>query len=307
VFDALMSSDVGHDPVLLAEVLEHLNPQPGHVVIDCTLGRGGHASEIARRIAPNGTLLALDVDPKNLDFARARLSEFPHVRFFHANFAELDDVLEAAKIQKIDSLLADLGLSTNQFLDPVYGMSFANEGPLDMRIDPRIPESAADLVNTLREDTLANVLYDLAQERYSRRIASKIVQARRISPITSTLRLAEIVRQALPSRAYAQERIDPATRTFMALRMKVNREVENLESLLGLIPQILKPAGRAGVISFHSTEDRLVKQAFRSAEQTGQMRVLTRKPLTPTDNEAWRNPRSRSAKLRLAERMASGQ
>jgi 16S rRNA (cytosine1402-N4)-methyltransferase len=293
--------EAGHEPVLLHEVLEWLDPQPGRIFVDCTLGRGGHAQAIAERLGPAGTLIALDVDPKNLDFAQRRLANAPcRIRIFHANFAELTDVLAAAGVARVDGLLADLGLSTNQFLDPSYGITFAQDGPLDMRIDPRLHQTAADLVNQMREDDLADVLYELAQERYSRRIASKIVQARRVSPITSTLRLAELVRQALPSRAYAHERIDPATRTFMALRIKVNRELENLESLLKTIPTILNPGGRAGVISFHSTEDRMVKQAFRSAEQTGQMQVLTRKPVSPTDEEASRNPRSRSAKLRVA-------
>ena len=174
--------------------------------------------------------------------------------------------------------------------------------PLDMRIDPRVEKTAADLVNTMREDDLANVLYELAQEHYSRRIARKIADARRVSPINTTDRLADLVRSAIPKRGGAPEKIDPATRTFMALRMAVNREVENLEALLERAPQRLKPGGRLAAISFHSTEDRLVKQAFRSAEQTGLLAILTKRPLSPTDDELARNPRSRSAKLRVAEK-----
>jgi 16S rRNA (cytosine1402-N4)-methyltransferase len=292
----------GHDPVLLEETLTFLALLPNQTVIDCTLGRAGHASAIAPRIAPDGLLIGLDVDPRNLDFARQRLLDAPcQVRLFHANFAELADVLAKTGIDKVDAILADLGLSTNQLFDEHYGLSFAQDMPLDMRIDPRIEKTAADLVNTLREDDLANVLYNLAQERHSRRIARKIADARRRSPINSTERLADLVRQAIPSRG--KEKIDPATRTFMALRMAVNSEVENLKALLTEAPQHLKPGGRFAVISFHSTEDRLVKQAFRSAEQTGLQRILTKKPITPSDSELTRNPRSRSAKLRVAQRI----
>ncbi len=293
----------GHDPVLLDEVLAHLNPQPGRTFVDCTLGRGGHALAIANRLAPNGLLIALDADPRNLNFARERLASAPcEVRLFHANFAELPDVLEQVGRPRVNGILADLGISTNQLFDEHYGLSFAREMPLDMRIDPRIRRSAADLVNTLREDDLANVLYELAQERYSRRIARKIAEARRNSPIKSTERLADLVRQAIPSRGGPPEKIDPATKTFMALRMAVNDELPNLEALLKVAPKLLEPGGRFGVISFHSTEDRMVKQAFRSAEQTGQLTLVTKKPLSPAEEELARNPRSRSAKLRVVEK-----
>src|SRR4051812_8933892 len=219
----------GHDPVLLNEILETLNPRPGQMFVDCTLGRGGHAAAIAERLGTTGLLLACDVDPRNLEFARQRLAGAPApVRFFHANFAELPDVLEAAGVPSVDGILADLGLSTNQLFDPHYGLSFAQPMPLDMRIDPRLPGTAADLVNSMREDDLANVLYELAQERYSRRIARKIGEARRLSPITTTDRLAGLVRSAVPSGAGAhgkREKIDPATRTFLALRIAVNQEM----------------------------------------------------------------------------------
>jgi 16S rRNA (cytosine1402-N4)-methyltransferase len=285
-------------------VIEQLSPSPGQIYVDCTLGRGGHAGAIAPLLRPGGLLIGLDADPRNLDFARARLEGAPcTVRLFHANFAELEDVLHEAGDLRPDMILADLGLSTNQLFDPEYGLSFATAMPLDMRIDPRVTQTAADLVNTLKEQDLANVLYELAQERYSRRIARKIVEARRVSPITTTDRLADLVRQAVPSRGRAPEKIDPATRTFMALRMAVNQEVENLEALLHQAPGHLNREGRFAVISFHSTEDRMVKQAFRSAEQTGQLQVLTRKPLSPSDEEVSRNPRSRSAKLRVAQKI----
>jgi 16S rRNA (cytosine1402-N4)-methyltransferase len=295
--------ETGHDPVLLSEVIEHLDPSPGKVIVDCTTGRAGHALAMAGRLGPTGKLIGLDADPTNLQFAKTRLDAAPsQVRLFHANFAELEDVLAEVQLGRVDGILADLGISTNQLFDERYGLSFGQDMPLDMRLDPRIRETAADFVNKMRETDLANVLYELAQERYSRRIARKIAEARLHSPITSTERLAELVRSAIPTRGGAPERIDPATRTFMALRMKVNRELENLEALLKQAPKFLKSGGRLAIVSFHSMEDRLVKQAFRSAEQTGQLKVLTKKPITPSETEIAANPRSRSAKLRVAEK-----
>jgi 16S rRNA (cytosine1402-N4)-methyltransferase len=292
---------------LLNEVLETLDPRPGQVFVDCTLGRGGHAAAVAERLGPAGLLIACDVDPRNLEFARQRLAGAScPIRFFHANFAELPEVLEAVAVPAVDGILADLGLSTNQLFDPHYGLSFAQPMALDMRIDPRLPRTAADLVNSMREDDLANVLYELAQERYSRRIARKIGEARRLSPITTTDRLAGLVRSAVPSGAGAhgkRERIDPATRTFLALRIAVNQELDNLAALLKQAPaKLSQPGGRVGIISFQSTEDRLVKQAFRSAEQAGVLKLITKKPLSPAPEELAANPRSRSAKLRVAER-----
>src|SRR5205809_4072886 len=279
--------DAGHDPVLMRQTLEGLNLQPGQTVVDCTLGRGGHASAIAHRLGAGGLLIGIDSDPRNLEFASRRVGASgaaARVRFFHANFAELTDVLAAANATTVDGVLADLGLSTNQLFDEHYGLSFAHPMPLDMRLDPRLDTTAADLGNTMREDDLADVLYELAQERYSRRIARKIAEARRQSPINTTDRLAELVRSAIPrsggargpggarKRGGAPEKIDPATRTFLALRIAVNREVENLAALLGQAPRALSPGGRFAVISFQSTEDRLVKQAFRSAEQAGRVK-----------------------------------
>ena len=294
----------GHDPVLLNETVELLLPGPQKVVVDCTLGRGGHARAIAHALGPGGLLLTMDADPRNLEYARARLADVPcNIRFFHANFAELSDVLAAAGVAKADGILADLGISTNQLFEESYGLSFSQAMPLDMRIDPRSSTTAADLVNKMREEDLANVLYKNAQEHYSRRISRKIVEARHFSPINTTDRLAELVRSAVPLRGGAPPKIDPATRTFMALRMEVNRELGNLEALLVQAPDLLKPGGRFAVISFHSTEDRMVKQAFRSAEQGGRLKVVTKKPLSPTDEEVAANPRSRSAKLRVGERI----
>jgi 16S rRNA (cytosine1402-N4)-methyltransferase len=205
----------------------------------------------------------------------------------------------------VDGILADLGISTNQLFEADYGMSFDREMPLDMRIDPQTPKTAADLVNTLPEERLAQVLYELAQERYARRIARKIVEARRVSPIKNTEALAELVRSAVPRRGGAPPRIDPATRTFLALRMAVNGETQNLAALLEYGPPTLSPGGRMAVISFQSMEDRAVKRAFRLLEQAGAVKLLTKKPLSPTPEEIARNPRARSAKLRVIQRGAA--
>jgi 16S rRNA (cytosine1402-N4)-methyltransferase len=301
----------GHDPVLLSETLDLLQPKPGQTFIDCTLGRGGHSRALLERVGPNGLLIGLDVDPNNLEYAKVRLSTSTHpFRLFHANFAEFGEVMKELKRDHVDGILADLGLSTNQLFDPQYGLSFARDMPLDMRIDPRLDVTAADLVNRLPTDELADVLYFLAQERCSRRIARKIGEARRISPIKTTERLAELVRSAIPFRGNKKRsdkrstpEIDPATRTFLALRMKVNREMENLGDFLEKAPRFLQRGGRIAVISFQSMEDRAVKQAFRSAEQTGFLKLVNPKPLSPTDSEIAANPRSRSAKLRVAEKL----
>jgi 16S rRNA (cytosine1402-N4)-methyltransferase len=282
-----------------------LQPAAGQILIDCTIGRAGHAQMLAERLGPDGLLIGLDVDPRNLEFAASQIRSAPcQTRFFHANFAELADVMQACGLSAVDAILADLGISTNQITDPHYGLSFAQEMPLDMRLDPRIEKTAADLVNYLPEEKLANVLYESAQEHYSRRIARKIADARRQSPIQSTQRLAEIVRSAIPRRGGAPYRIDPATRTFMALRMAVNQESENLASLLKRAPGFLRPLGRLVVIGFQSTEDRLVKQAFANLKTAGQFAILTPKPLTPTDQEIAINPRSRSARLRAVQRLS---
>ena len=288
----------------MSEVLNALAHKPGQTIIDCTLGRGGHSRTIGERLGKDGLLVGLDVDPRNLAFANERLKGLDcHVRLFEANFAQIDEVFAQLNRASVDGILADLGLSTNQLFDEHYGLSFATPMPLDMRIDPNLPHSAADLVNKLPESDLANVLYELAQERHSRRIARKIVEARRISPIHTTDRLADLVRSAIPrGPKVSRETIDPATRTFLALRMKVNRETENLARLLEQAPRILGSRGRLAVISFQSTEDRMVKQAFRSAEQAGLVRIVTKKPLPPSDEELAANPRSRSAKLRVAEK-----
>lgn len=296
-----------HDPVLLAETLELLNPPAGGTVVDCTVGQAGHARAIADRLGPGGLLIGLDVDPHNLRTAQARLEGTAcRVRLFQANFAELPDVLGQAAVGAVDGMLADLGVSTNQLFDARYGLSFGAEMPLDMRLDPRLERGAAELIGSIGADELANLLFELADERYSRRIARKIVEAQQISPIQSTSRLAALVRSAMPpsrgASSRGRPRIDPATRTFLALRMAVNRELENLDALLRLAPAALQPGGRLAVISFQSGEDRRIKHFFRSAQRSGLLKILTNKPLRPGPAELAANPRSRSAKLRVAQR-----
>lgn len=289
----------GHDPVMIQEVLAQLSPAQGQTFVDCTVGRAGHALAVCQRLGPHGLLIGMDADPRNLEFAAQRLKDSTcPSRLFHANFSQLQAVLNEVGISTVHGLLADLGISTNQLFDPRYGLSFEKSMPLDMRLDPELPQSAADVVNRWPEEELARAFYELAQERYSRQIARKIGEARRISPITDTATLADLVRSAIPRRGGAPTRIDPATRTFLALRMVVNQEMENLRELLRQGPAALAPRGRMAVISFQSMEDRAVKQAFRSLEQTGVVTILTKRPLSPTPEEIARNPRARSAKLR---------
>ncbi len=289
--------------MLLKEVLDLLALTEGKTIVDCTLGRAGHASEIAKTIGRSGFLIGMDADPRNLEFAGKRLEGSPaKVRLFHANFAELDDVLAECGIEKVDGILADLGLSTNQLFDPQYGLSFSSDSPLDMRIDPRTKLTASEIVNRWDEQRLADLLYQMADERGSRRIARNIAARRRASPIRTTSELAEIVYGSI-GRPSPRDKIDPATRTFMALRMAVNHEIENLQRLLEMAPDFLSRSGRFAVISFHSTEDRLVKQAFRSAEEAQVLRSVTKKPVVPGEEEMRNNPRSRSSKLRVAERI----
>jgi 16S rRNA (cytosine1402-N4)-methyltransferase len=298
----------GHEPVLVNQVIANLIPPIAlpiswRVFVDCTVGRAGHALAIAERLSPGDVLIGLDIDPANLEFASQRLKAAKcAVRLFHANFNQLPEVLSETGYPPVDGILADLGVSTNQLFDEQYGLSFDKRMALDMRLDKRTEKSAADLVNNLSEKDLADLLYGLAQERHSRHIARKIGEARRKLPILTTDRLAEIVRAASPPQ-HGKGAIHPATRTFLALRMAVNQEVANTTTLVEQGPRFLKPGGRMVVISFQSTEDRIVKQGFRAAEQAGLVRVVTKKPTCPEDEEIAANPRSRSAKLRAIERI----
>jgi 16S rRNA (cytosine1402-N4)-methyltransferase len=276
-------------------VLHWLDPQPGQVIVDCTVGAGGHARLIAERIGPSGRVIGLDQDPAMLELARPILADLP-VTLVHAAFDQIAEVLSDQGITTVDAILADLGISSDQLDDPNRGLSFQHNAPLDMRMDPTRGETAADLLRRLPERDLADLIFQFGEERFSRRIARRIVDVREREPIATTGQLADLVRRCVPR---GRSPIDPATRTFQALRIAVNDELESLDRLLAMMPMILRPGGRAVVISFHSLEDRRVKRAFRDATA---WTVLTKKPATASEDEERMNPRSRSAKLRAALR-----
>ncbi|HET6427017.1 MAG TPA: 16S rRNA (cytosine(1402)-N(4))-methyltransferase RsmH [Phycisphaerae bacterium] len=294
--------DAGHFPVLRKEVTELLVVEGTRTLLDCTVGLGGHAESLLEAAGEGAVLIGIDLDESNLLKTKERLARFGgRVRLFAANFADVDDVLAEAGVERVDAILADLGVASTQLDDPSRGFSFQADGPLDMRMGREGP-TAAELVNTLGEKELADLIRRLGEDRFSRRIARAIVRGRREGPIDTTVRLAGIVMRAYPP-ARGRWRIHPATRTFQALRIRVNRELENLSALLERVPGLLGVGGRAAVISFHSLEDRLVKRSFASAVESGSFRSLTPKPLRPGAAETDRNPPSRSAKLRVMERI----
>jgi 16S rRNA (cytosine1402-N4)-methyltransferase len=292
-----MGSDAGHVPVLLAEALELLAVRPGGTYVDGTVGLGGHAAAVLRASAPGGRLLGLDRDGETLARARARLAEFGgRVRLEQGDYREIPERLAG---ERADGILLDLGVSSAQLDDAERGFSFQAEGPLDMRMDRTAGTTAADLVNRMRESELADLLYEYGEEPASRRIARAIVFARERKPIETTTELADIVRRAAPRRRPGG--LHPATRTFQALRIRVNRELEGLGEAFEGAARCLKPGGRLAVIAFHSLEDRAAKEAFRALAACG-FRVLTRKPLRPGEAEVRANPRARSARLRAVAR-----
>jgi len=292
-----MESDAGHVPVLLAECLELLAVRPGGLWVDGTVGLGGHAEAVLRASAPDGRLLGLDRDEQALARAGARLAEFgARVRLEHADFRELPERLGA---ERASGILLDLGVSSLQLDDPERGFSFSREGPLDMRMDQGQRGTAAELVNRMREKELADLIHENGEEPFARRIARAIARARDEAPIETTTRLAEIVRRAAPRSR--RPGFHPATRTFQALRIRVNRELEGLGEALERAAACLAAGGRMVVIAFHSLEDRAVKQAFRALAGRG-FAPLTKKPLRPGALELARNPRARSARLRALER-----
>ena len=289
-----------HVPVMTAEVLQQLRPERGGVFIDCTVGLGGHARALLEAGATR--LIGLDRDRHALAGAGEMLSAWrDRIDLVHSDYRALDEVLDARDIAVVDGALADLGVSSMQFDAPGRGFSFQRDEPLDMRMDQSAGDTAADLVARSSERELADAIFQYGEERFSRRIARAIVDARRETPVATTGRLASIVRRAIPRRGFA--RIDPATRTFQALRIWVNRELEGLDRFLEAAVRRLRAGARLVVITFHSLEDRIVKHTLRALESgDAGVRVLTRKPIVPSDEEITRNPRARSAKLRAAER-----
>jgi 16S rRNA (cytosine1402-N4)-methyltransferase len=292
-----------HVPVLLEEVLDYLNVRPGGVVVDATLGLAGHSSEIAKRLGGKGKLIGFDRDPEAMEKAKARLEvlraelgdEMPELVFEPRAFSEASSLIEPGSL---DGLLADFGVSSLQLDEAHRGFSFRTDGPLDMRMDTRSGETAEQVVNQEDENELADLIYEFGEERRSRRIARAIVRAR---PITTTAELARIVSAEAPP--MKGEKIHPATRTFQALRIRVNNELGEIQSLLKSAGSLLKPGGRLVLISFHSLEDRLVKDAFKAAKDAKVFEVLTKKPVVAAEQEQMRNPRSRSAKMRAAEKI----
>jgi 16S rRNA (cytosine1402-N4)-methyltransferase len=291
-----------HEPVLTAEALTYLAADRGGLFVDCTVGLGGHARALLEAGASRG--IGLDRDTDALAIAADSLAGFgDRVELVHADYRSIGDVLAARGIQTIDGALADLGVSSLQFDAEGRGFSFRRDEPLDMRMDRSTGPTAADLLRDAGEVELANVIFEFGEERHSRRIARAIVDTRGRQPIATTGQLAEIVRRAVPTRGW--QRIDPATRTFQALRIWVNRELDGLDTFLRDIVKRLRDGGRVVVISFHSLEDRIVKHTFRALERAEALvRVLTKRPVGPGDDEIARNPRARSAKLRAAERLA---
>ncbi|MCX5700906.1 MAG: 16S rRNA (cytosine(1402)-N(4))-methyltransferase RsmH [Candidatus Omnitrophica bacterium] len=294
-----------HTPVMLREVLEYLDLEPGEVIVDATLGTAGHALSIIERILPGGRLVALDRDKASIEVARSRLSEFGSaIELVHGSFVDIDKLLENLKIRKVDGVLFDLGISSFQLQDPERGFSFQSEGPLDMRMDRDSYISAYDLVNNLSEEEFSTLLWNFGEERWHNRIARLLVQERSKEPIATTLQLVNIAARAVPVRyRHRHYRIHPATRTFQAVRIAVNRELEILEGAVNKAIALLEKKARICVISFHSLEDRIVKFAFRKAESEGFINILTPKPLTPSQSEVEANSASRSSKLRVAERI----
>jgi len=291
-----------HVPVLLQDAIEFLHVRAGATVADCTLGLAGHASEIARRLGPHGHLIAFDRDPEAMVLAQERLAEItaelgaeaPNITFIGEAFSSIRRHVQPASL---DGLLADFGASSLQFDEAHRGFSFSADGPLDMRQDTRQRMTAAQVVNEASEHELANLIYEYGEERRSRRIARAIVRGR---PVTTTGQLARLVATAAP--AMKSDRIHPATRTFQALRIYVNRELDEIRALLEAAPALLKPSGRLVVISFHSLEDRIAKDSLREGAHTGIWEILTKKPVTAGEEEMNRNPRSRSAKMRAAQK-----
>jgi 16S rRNA (cytosine1402-N4)-methyltransferase len=302
-----------HQPVLYKEIIHALQPKSGGRYVDCTLGAGGHARGILEACAPDGLLLGLDVDPQALALSRETLAPYERrVRLAQASYVTLTERLRAVSWDAADGILLDLGASSMQFDSPSRGFSFLRDGPLDMRFDPNSPRTAADLVNTLDEKELADLIYRFGEDRDARRIARLIIQRR---PLRSTRELAAVIESVSPRKG---SRVSPATRTFQALRIAVNDELSAIEKVLPQALSALKRGGRLAVISFHSLEDRIVKDFFREqskdivnppyeriyeTERAAIVKLISKKPITPTDEEVANNPRARSAKLRIVEKL----
>ncbi len=308
-----------HTSVMPQQVHDYQNLTPGDVCVDCTLGGSGHALSTVRAIVPGGTLIGIDQDNDAIANAEKRLHSFKdNVRLFHNNFSDLPDILAQNGIKGVDSILLDLGFSLNQLTQSKRGFSFQKNEPLDMRMDVRNPLTAEEMVNTYTEKQLADIFFTYGEERFSRRVARVIAMTRTDAPIKTSGELAKLVASAIPSKVSAKQKIHPATRVFQALRIAVNQELERLEAFMKAVPDMLNIGGRISIISFHSLEDRIVKQRLRKFQDgctcpkalprclcgfVQRMKVITRKPVIATPEETAANPMARSAKLRVAERI----
>ncbi|MFW6189528.1 MAG: 16S rRNA (cytosine(1402)-N(4))-methyltransferase RsmH [Planctomycetota bacterium] len=296
-----------HEPAMVPQVLRVLDPLPGRAALDVTVGTGGHSLAIAEALGPGGRLVGLDADPRALRTARARLQRWApcRVRLFHGRFTDLPRILTDEGLTEFDLLLADLGVGTHQLMQPERGFSFQSESRLDMRYDPAAGPSAWDVVNTAERDELADIFRRYGEERYSRAIAESICRRRREATVDTPAELAELVKRVYARRSPRDRtwRIHPATRVMMALRIHVNREMEELDLLLKLIPRVLKRGGRAAVLTYHSLEARRVKNAWRKQAEEGRLEELPDSPLLPTEEQTERNPRVRSAQLRASRRL----
>jgi 16S rRNA (cytosine1402-N4)-methyltransferase len=303
---SMKNRQVRHIPVLLQQVLEAMEPRPGKVIVDCTLGLGGHSAAMLERIRPDGKLIGIDFDANNIAIARTKLEGIGgSFELHHNNFAALPTVLMQAGVEKVDGVLADVGVASTQIDDPGRGFSYRQPGPLDMRMDPTRGQPASALINRISEKELAAALLELGDETDAPRIARLIVERRKANPITTTQELMAIVCEArdFTLQRAAGAKLHPAARTFQALRILVNRELANLERLLAVLPDCLKPGGVAAIISFHSGEDRRVKGAFREGFRAGIYEEISGEAIMATEEEQRNNPRSRSAKLRWARKM----
>lgn len=298
------SSATEHIPVLAEALAEQINLPTDGVMVDATIGQGGHSLLFGRNLGPEGVIIGLDVDKESIRRAQFNLKDLRcKIILIHANFSQIAEQIRRRGIEKVDFILADLGLCSAQLADADMGLSFRIDSPLDMRIDKRLTTTAADIINKTDEKTLADLIYKFGEDRASRRIARFIVKNRKDKPITTTGRLAAIVCKALQKPGTKKwTRIHPATRTFQALRIAVNNELENLQKLLDSAPQLLREKGRIAVISFHSLEDRLVKNSFRQNKKENIYSDITKKPIVPSKQETAKNPRARSAKLRIARK-----